>query len=689
MPTSTSSSPDRLALFPGEGEMPQRCRAFAWELTSLGPTSGWSPALRTVVRTVLESPFPMNLWCGPEFALVYNDAYRQVLGSKHPASLGRSGADIWTEVWDELGPLLEGVVSGHSSRFAEGARFLVKREPGALAEAFFTYSMSPVRDDDGTVVAVLNVALETTESVITDRELRSARQSAEQAEARLREVFTQAPAFLAVVRGSEHVFEFANEAYFDLVGRRDLIGRSVRAAMPEAVEQGFVELLDGVLHSGVPHVGRATPITLHAADEDAPRLMYLDFIYQPLTDGAGNRTGVVAFGSNVTDAVESRREVERLLRESERARTDAEFSEARYRFLAAAIPVHVWSATPDGLLDFVSERTREYLGKPLEDLLGTGWLSALHPDDVERSAKRWAQSIGSGEPYEVEFRLWGAREQGYRWHLVRASAQRDDRGTIVRWFGTNTDIEDWKATQAELQRLTMEAQEANRSKSDFLAAMSHELRTPLNAIGGYAQLLELGVRGPVSAEQKADLRRIQRSKAHLDGLVSGVLDFAKGGAGHMELRIVTLDVGTMITSVLDMVAPQLGEKGLTLAPITVPGGLTMQGDVDKTRQILLNLLANALKFTRAGGTIRLEVETRPGETLMHVSDTGIGIAPELQERIFEPFVQAKTALHVAGIGVGLGLAISRQLARAMHGDVTVRSVPGEGSTFTLALPSAG
>jgi PAS domain S-box-containing protein len=689
MPTSTPSSPDLLLLFPGAGEMAQRCRAFAWELTSLGPTSGWSTALRAIVRTVLESPFPMNVWCGPQFALIYNDAYRQVLGASHPESLGRSGAEVWAEIWSEFAPVLEAVAAGEVAQFTEGARFLVKREPGALAEAFFTYSLSPVRDDDGAVIAVLNVALETTERVLTDRELRSARLAAEQAEARLRDVFTQAPAFLAVLRGTDHVYEFVNDAYWEIVGRRELIGRRVREAMPELVEQGFVKLLDAVLQTGVPHVGRSTPVVLHGRGDGQSRPMYLDFIYQPLTDGTGARTGVVAFGSNVTDAVESRREIEWLLRESERARAEAEFSEARYRFLAGAIPVHVWSATPDGSLDFVSDRTREYLGLPAEAIPGSDWTTVLHPDDVERSKERWRHSLQSGEPYEIEFRLWSAKDQAYRWHLVRASAQRDDGGTIVRWFGTNTDIEDWKVTQTELQRLTIEAQDANRSKSDFLAAMSHELRTPLNAIGGYAQLLELGVRGPVTDEQKTDLRRIQRSKAHLDGLVSGVLDFAKGGAGHMELRIVTLDVGTMITSVLDMVLPQVNEKGLTLAPITVPERLTVQGDVDKTRQILLNLLANALKFTHRGGTVRVEVEARPGEVLMHVSDTGIGIAPELQERIFEPFVQAKTALHVAGIGVGLGLAISRQLARAMHGDVSVSSVPGEGSTFTLTLPSAG
>ncbi|MES2523103.1 MAG: ATP-binding protein [Gemmatimonadota bacterium] len=674
------------AIFPGAGEMAERCRALPWERTSLGAPQGWSSALRTTVRTVLESPFPMNLWCGAELLLVYNDAYRSLLGVKHPAALGQPGAEVWREIWSEIEPLFDAMRHGGAATFDDRARFVMERKDGPQAEAFFAYSVSPVRDDEGNVVAILNIALETTGTVRAEEDAQLARQAAEQAEQRLRTVFEQAPAFLAVLAGPEHEFEFANDAYYELVGRRDLIGRRVLDAIPELRGQGFAELLDGVLQTGDAYVGRAIPVSLHR-NAGVVEEMYLDFVYQALTDPHGVRTGIVAFGSNVTDSVRARRDVERLLHESERARADAQASEARYRFLASAIPVHVWSATPDGALDFVNERTKAFLGIPEEAIIGDAWMAALHPDDVARSTEAWTRSVATGEPYEIEFRIWSAEHAAHRWHLVRASAQRDGSGRILRWFGTNTDIDDWKTAQAELQRLTSEAQDANRSKSDFLAAMSHELRTPLNAIGGYAQLIELGVRGPVTDDQKTDLRRIQKSKAHLDGLVSGVLDFAKLGAGHIELRTVSIDVDSMITSVVDMVMPQMNEKGLTLEAVVRHPTITVEGDVDKTRQILLNLVGNALKFTPAGGRIAIMVEPVDGAVHMSVRDTGIGIAPEQLERIFEPFVQAKSALHVAGIGVGLGLAISRQLARAMHGDIGVASVPGEGSTFTLTLPS--
>ena len=686
MPTDTRPLADLRSVFPGDGELASLCRAFDWEGTSLGRPAYWSQALRTVVSTVLESPFAMNLWCGPELILIYNDAYRAVLGAKHPRALGRPGSEVWAEIWPEIASNFANVRNGGPATYAEDARFGMERTSGPPGDAWFTYSVSPVRDEDGSVIACLSVLVETTKRVLGERETERARASAERAEERLRSVFAQAPAFLAVLRGENHVFEFANDAYLELVGNRDVLGKTVAEALPEVRNQGFVDLLDKVYHTGEPYVGREIPVTLQHSRGGPPEHIYLDFVYQPLTDSNGEGVGIVAHGSNVTAAVESRREAERLLRESERARADAEASEARYRFLANAIPVHVWTAMPDGALDYVSDITASSLGRTAEQVVGEGWLNVLHPDDLTPTIERWTHALRTGEPYEIEFRLWSEARQGYRWHLGRATAQRDEAGTIIRWFGTNTDIEDSKQTEAELKRLTNEALDANRAKGDFLAAMSHDLRTPLNAIGGYAQLIEMGVRGPVTEEQRADLLRIQRSKNHPDRLVGDVLSFAKLGAGRIDLRIGPIGVKQTLVPVVDMIGPQLAEKGLSLAPLSVAGDVTMSGDVDKARQILINLLGNALKFTPTGGTIAIEVSAREADVTITVVDTGIGVPKDQLDRIFEPFAQAKRALVESDAGVGLGLASSRQLARAMSGDLTVKSVVGQGSSFTLTLP---
>jgi PAS domain S-box-containing protein len=688
MTTNASAAAMReiAAVFPGDSEMARRCRDFDWSSTPLGPVEQWPVALRIAVRTALECPFPINLWCGPQLTLVYNDAYQHVLGAKHPLALGRAGADVWAEIWPEIGPMFDRIRHGGPPEYAEDAPFVMWRASGPPDEAWFTFSVSAVREENGAIVAFLNIATETTRRIRAERESVAARAAAERAEHQLREVFAQAPAFLAVLRGRTHVFEFVNDAYRQLVGYRDILGKAVDEAMPEVRAQGFIALLDRVFDTGQPFIGRAMPVSLARTPGAALEEVYVDFVYQPLADQTGKTVGIVAHGADVTEAVQSRREIERLLTESERARTVAEQSNARYQFLANTIPVQVWTARPDGALDYVSDRTASYFGTSVEQVVGDQWLSVLHPDDVPRTRERWAHSLETGEPYEMEFRLWSSEHQAYRWHLARATPQRDDRGAIIHWFGTNTDIEDRKRNEAELQRLTVEATEANRAKSDFLAAMSHELRTPLNAIGGYAQLMEMGVRGPVTEEQRVDLLKIQRSKDHLDRLVSDVLNFAKVGSGRIDLRIEAVDVGQMVGSVLEMVAPQSTFKHLHVAPFTAPPGLAVVADADKMRQILLNLLANALKFTPAGGTISIAAQATDRQVSISVTDTGIGVAADQLERIFEPFVQSKKALQPSDQGVGLGLAISRQLARAMRGDLTVRSTPGQGSTFTLSLP---
>src|SRR4051812_10506696 len=229
----------------------------------------------------MESPFPINLWCGPELLLIYNDAYRAVLGIKHPAALGSPGANVWSEIWSEIAPMFDTVRAGGPPVYAENARFIMERRNGPPGESWFTFSLSAVREESGEIVAFLNVATETTDRVVAERAAHEAKASAELAEHRLREVFAQAPAFMAVLRGPSHVFEFVNEAYAGLVNHRDILGLPVAVALPEIADQGFVALLDGVLATGEPHVGRATPVTLANTADGSLSLVYLDFVYQP------------------------------------------------------------------------------------------------------------------------------------------------------------------------------------------------------------------------------------------------------------------------------------------------------------------------------------------------------------------------------------------------------------------------
>jgi signal transduction histidine kinase len=236
------------------------------------------------------------------------------------------------------------------------------------------------------------------------------------------------------------------------------------------------------------------------------------------------------------------------------------------------------------------------------------------------------------------------------------------------------------------QQARTEAEKANRAKMDFLAMMSHELRTPLNAIAGYAELLELGLRGPVTELQQKDLQSIRRNERHLLSLIEEVLSFAKLDAGRVELDLHNVRVQMVIESVVSIVAPQLQAQGHTLEIEPADPTLAVNADVEKLQQILVNLLSNAIKFTDRGGHITISAHAVGREVAISVRDTGIGIAAEHHQRIFEPFVQLDVGLTRKVQGTGLGLSISRELARAMRGELEVESALGAGATFTLKLP---
>jgi signal transduction histidine kinase len=233
------------------------------------------------------------------------------------------------------------------------------------------------------------------------------------------------------------------------------------------------------------------------------------------------------------------------------------------------------------------------------------------------------------------------------------------------------------------------AEQANRAKAEFLANMSHELRTPLNAIAGYADLLLLGVRGELNDAAQGDVERIRPSGQHLLSLINDILNFAKVEAGQLSYQFEAVPVSSLLADLEALVTPQVAQRGLVYESGADGGDAHAWADAEKTRQIVLNLVTNAIKFTEPGGRITVLAERADGGVRIRVRDSGRGIPPEQLGRIFDPFVQVDRHLTAdSQQGVGLGLAISRDLARGMGGDLGVESVPGQGSTFTLRLPAA-
>ncbi|HEY4132860.1 MAG TPA: ATP-binding protein, partial [Gemmatimonadaceae bacterium] len=250
------------------------------------------------------------------------------------------------------------------------------------------------------------------------------------------------------------------------------------------------------------------------------------------------------------------------------------------------------------------------------------------------------------------------------------------------------DVTDHVRAMRESESARADAEAANRAKSEFLTIMSHELRTPLNAIGGYAELLELGIRGPVTDEMRDDLARIRKSQRHLLGLINDVLNYTRIEASRVKYEIEHVALDEALSTCEALTAPQRRAKNLEFDFEHCGPEVAARADRERLQQIIINLLTNAMKFTQSGGRIVLRSGVIGANIFVTVADTGRGIAPNELGRIFEPFVQVDAGLTRTQEGIGLGLAISRDLARGMGGDLTVQSERGLGSTFTLTLPTA-
>ncbi|PYO77131.1 MAG: hypothetical protein DMD63_12195 [Gemmatimonadetes bacterium] len=355
-------------------------------------------------------------------------------------------------------------------------------------------------------------------------------------------------------------------------------------------------------------------------------------------------------------------------------------TKSKFENLLELAPQIVWFAQPDGSITYCNQYWYDYTGLSEMETLGYGWTTAIHPDDHDRVVMSWHSAVKDGKDYETELRL-RQNDGSYSWFLTRSRPGRDESGKINAWLGIAVDI-------GERKKAEEEALAASQAKSEFLASMSHELRTPLNAIGGYAELLAMGIRGSLNADQAQDIARIRRSQKHLLTLINDVLNFAKVDAGQAEYRLTAVPVDEALHDTESMIAPQILAKGLKYSFKAAGRTASVLADPEKLQQIVLNLLSNAVKFTDSGGSITLSATPRGNCVDIAVADTGAGIASDKLEKVFDPFVQAERRLNQPAQGVGLGLAISRDLAHAMDGEITLQSTFGKGSTFTLSLPRA-
>jgi PAS domain S-box-containing protein len=371
--------------------------------------------------------------------------------------------------------------------------------------------------------------------------------------------------------------------------------------------------------------------------------------------------------------------------------------EERYRTYIGASAHILWTANPVGEVIADIPTWRAFTGQSEEEVLGTGWLDAIHPDDRPAAVAAWQRAVTGRTLFEMEYRLKNKGGQ-YRHVSCRAVPVLDAAGNVREWIGTCNDVTE-KVQEAGLRQAKEAAEAANRAKSEFLARMSHELRTPLNAVIGMSKMLSTQRFGGLNAKQADYLSDITQAGEHLLNLVNDILDLAKVEAGRMDLHPEPFSLAEAVTATLSTLRPLAEGKKLKLVVQSPPADGPLRSDLGRFKQILYNLLSNAIKFTPAGsvtvtcqwltGLATDADQAEEGEATavrVEVRDTGIGIAPEDQTVIWGEFQQLKPGKALDQGGTGLGLALTRRLVQLLGGSIGLESQPGAGSTFTVVLP---
>ena len=781
------------------GQMGVFMRQHQWRSTPLGAEDTWPPSLVTLVRVMLSSRQPMFIAWGEDRILLYNDTYAPMLGGRHPDALGRPFFEVWPEVRREVGSLMDQVFAGQPVHMDDLT--LTLHRNGYDEEAHFAFSYTPVSGDDGAVEGLFCVCTETTRQILAEREVA---QNIEQQQRMLQGVAS----FMAVLQGPEHVFEYVNDAYVAIAGRRDFIGRPARDVFPELEEQGFFELLAGVWITGEPYSAHATPVRL--AGETADR--FIDMRYQPIRDGAGRITGIFVSGYDVTDAIRTAGALRRLndrveeevaARADERSRTwlvstdllgvanaegtleqtnpawetvlgwsEAEIAsqplfdlvhpddlkrtwgalnqlragnpvlrfENRYRARAGDYRWLAWVAVPEGDRFYCSARDvtaekeqglqlakrtaeRDLLAEIVgeTDILimacdlsytilalnkanadaferiygvkpnvGDDMLALLADQPEHQAAVRagWARGLAGEEITFTE--AFGDPHRARPYYEVRFRPLRNELGERVGCYQFVTDVTERLREQAKL----VEAQEALRQSQKLEAlgqltgGVAHDFNNLLTVIKSSTDLLK---RANLPEDKRTRyVEAISETADRAAKLTGQLLAFAR----RQALKPVVFDTNQAVRLLGDMMGTLIGSR-IELSLTLPEAACLVYADASQFDTALVNMAVNARDAMDGDGRLAIGVRFTkeiPGKRLngplswvaISVADTGTGIPSERIDHIFEPFFTTK------GVGQGTGLGLSQVFGfvKQSGGEVTVESVVGKGTTFTLYLPRA-
>lgn len=684
----------------GGGAAGELIRRIEWSATRLGAIERWPSSLKMAIGIVLHSRQPMFLWWGSELIQFYNDAYTPSFGvGKHPRAMGQRGRDCWGEIWHIISPQIEAVMTRGEASWNEDRLVPIFRN-GRLEEVYWTYGYSPVFDDDGSVGGTLVVCTETTARVLATRRLRILSDLAESTTLATDAASVDRIAMQALGRAVYDIpFAFMCLAQY---------------------ADGQVRVTETVGVSEAQAVGLATRIGQHSLSEEGDESRTLampgppvhagrwpepvsELFIDTLRDAAGGTRGKLVVGISPRlgfDAlyrefltqIKERIQLALARANAFRARAIAE-SERNNLLLQAPVPTailtgpdHVYRLANKPYLRMVNRK--DFTGKSFleafPELTGTSLPAAL--DEVFRTGKPF---VAQDSPVILQDEETGESIEGFFNYSLEPL--RDPSGEVYGMIAMGIETTEQvrsrrvlERTNQERETLLLHLEEASRAKDEFLAMLGHELRNPLSPITTALELMKLRQGGQASHEQAV----IERQVKHLTRLVDDLLDVAKITRGKVELKHEVLELSEVLARAVEIASFLFEQRKHRLTVDAPRVGLKLRADPVRLAQVVANLLINAARYTDLGGVIALSARREGEQVVITVQDNGSGISADMLNSVFEPFVQGKRTKERAEGGLGLGLALVKNLISLHGGEVAAHSDgPGRGSTFSIRLPA--
>jgi PAS domain S-box-containing protein len=649
------------------GVLGAQIAAYRWEDTPLGAIETWPTALQTLVELMLGSRQPMFIAWGPSKTWLYNDAFIPIAGRKHPDCIGLPAREVWAEAWTDLEPLFDQVWVGQPIHMDDISLQLDRR--GTLEEAHFAFSYTPARLKDGSVAGLFGVCIEITDQVLANQ--------------RLARLFEQAPSFMAMLRGPEHIFELANPRYIELVGR-PVVGRTVAEALPDAVAQGYLDLLDGVYRTGQPYLAVSSRYARQETPGGPVDERYVDFVYQPILDAHNDVIGIFVDGVDTTErkkmeiALQSanetleRRVVERTI-DLENVQTFYQHSSECHAVL---------SQREDGVFEYdeINPATLRLYGRERADVIGRAVDEILEPSTADFLNTHLTRALSQETPYRY------SRTHG---------------GSTIEAIATPIP-----AHPGKRRRLAVTARDTTERQSlEEQLRQAQKMEAVGQLTGGLAHDFNNLLQGITGALDRAQSRISQGRASEADRFLNAALDSANRAAAltHRLLafsRRQTLDprptdVNRLIASMEDLIRRTVG-PGISVEVIGAGGLWPTRVDAPQLESALLNLCINARDAMPNGGKLVIETankwlderaaaerELPAGQYIsLCVSDSGTGMTPDVVARAFDPFYTTKPQ----GQGTGLGLSMIYGFARQSGGQIRIYTEVGRGTTMCLYLP---